>query len=62
MLHPPSNNVTDEEIKEALFAIPKTGVGGPDVFNLTFFISCWGIIKKKILLGRYIVPSEVPGC
>ena len=36
--------VTNEEIKTTLFAMKRSSCGGPDGFNVVFFISTWDIL------------------
>nr|GEZ90904.1 hypothetical protein [Tanacetum cinerariifolium] len=44
-------DVTDEEIKEAMFDIGKNKALGPDGFTLTFFKSSWDIAGKDVCLA-----------
>lgn len=39
------DQVTDEEIKHTLYAMNRKSSGGPDGFNVHFFISCWEIVR-----------------
>ncbi|CAM8978168.1 unnamed protein product [Rhodiola kirilowii] len=41
--------VTEEEIRKALFQIGSTKAPGPDGFSAVFFQSCWGIIKRDLI-------------
>jgi len=42
-------SVSDEEIQDALFSIPKNSTGGPDGFTSWFFISCWEVVKHDFI-------------
>jgi hypothetical protein len=41
--------VSDQEIKEALFAMNSTSCGGPDGFNVVFFNASWHIVSHVFL-------------
>jgi len=41
--------VSDDEIKKALFSIPKGSAGGPDGYNSCFYMTYWDIVKVDFL-------------
>lgn len=38
-----------EEVKEAIFSIPKQSSLGTDAFGFGFFMSCWDVIKEDVI-------------
>ena len=44
-------NISEEEVKEAIFAMPADKAPGPDGFTGAFFKSCWSTIKGDIMMA-----------
>ncbi|TXG59223.1 hypothetical protein EZV62_013796 [Acer yangbiense] len=40
---------TEEEVKRAVFSIPKDSSPGPDGFGSEFYMSCWDIVKDDVM-------------
>ncbi|TXG69366.1 hypothetical protein EZV62_004301 [Acer yangbiense] len=40
---------TEEEVKRAMFSIPKDSSPGPDGFGSEFYMSCWDIVKDDVM-------------
>lgn len=40
---------SDEEVKQAVFSIPKESSPGPNGFGSEFYISCWDIVKHDVI-------------
>ena len=40
---------TEEEVRKAIFDLPRDKVPGPDGFSGAFFKECWEIIKDDIM-------------
>jgi len=41
--------ITDADIKNSIFTMKKSSCGGPDGFNVTFYVSCWSVISSDVI-------------
>lgn len=47
----PVATVTDEEIRAALFSLPRNKASGPDGYSPEFFLSCWSVVGGEVTVA-----------
>lgn len=43
------NEPSENEIRDAVFSIPKYSIPGPDGFGSDFFMACWDLVKDDVV-------------